>query len=254
MPRRTLTEINAGSMADIAFLLLVFFLMVTTISTEKGILRQLPPPLPDDPDIPDVRQRNVFEVLVNANNNLLVEGEYMKVKNLKDAAIEFLIADGVFTDLVENENLPLREWVRKADVQAQIDQLEQLLAAAPDEDKKKPIRKAITDWGKKMGAIEFFGEFKQLPGSALISMQNDNNTNYDTYIQVQNELESAVNQLRDDICIDNFGITYGELSKNYDRVKNDEKASAVFKKQLYAVQAVYPQRISEAEPKNLGQY
>ncbi len=241
-------------MADIAFLLLVFFLMVTTIDTEKGILRQLPPPLPDDPDIPDVRQRNVFEVLVNANNNLLVEGEYMKVKNLKDAAVKFLIADGVFTELGENENLPLREWVRQADVKAQIDQLEQRLAAATSEDKKKPINKAIEDWEKKLGAIEFFGEYKELPGSALISMQNDNNTNYDTYIQVQNELESAVNELRDQLCLDKFGITYTELSKTYDRLKNDEEASAIYKKQLYAVRAVYPQRISEAEPKNLGQY
>jgi hypothetical protein len=162
MPRRTLPEINAGSMADIAFLLLVFFLMVTTIDTEKGILRQLPPPVPDDLIIPDVRQRNVFEVLVNANNNLLVEGEYMKVKNLKDAAVKFLVADGVFTDLIENEDLPLREWVRKADVQAQIDQLEQQRAAATTEEKKKAFNNKIEDWEKKMGAIEFFTRSSQV--------------------------------------------------------------------------------------------
>lgn len=254
MPRRTLPEINAGSMADIAFLLLVFFLMVTTIDTEKGILRQLPPPLPPDPDVPEVRQRNVFEVLVNANNDLLVEGEYMKVGKLKDAAVEFLIADGVFSDMPEDENLPLREWVRKADVQTAIDGLEQLRAATNDEDKQKSFDKAIDGWGKKMAAIEFFGEYKELPGSALISMQNDNNTNYDTYIQIQNELESAVNQLRDELCLSNFGVTYTELTKAYDRLKGDENASAIFKKQLYAVRSVYPQRISEAEPKNLGKY
>ena len=254
MPRRTLPEINAGSMADIAFLLLVFFLMVTTIDTEKGILRQLPPPLPPDPDVPEVRQRNVFEVLVNANNDLLVEGEYMKVGKLKDAAIKFLVADGVFSDMPEDENIPLREWVREADVKSQMDNLEQLKAATDNEDKRESLDKAIENWDKKLAAIEFFGEYKELPGSALISMQNDNNTNYDTYIQIQNELESAVNELRDQLCMKHFGISYSELAKTYERLKGDEKASEVYKRQLYAVRSVYPQRISEAEPKNLGNY
>ena len=86
MARRELQEINAGSMADIAFLLLVFFLMVTTIQTEKGIFRQLPPPIPPDFEIPEVRERDVFVVLVNSKNQLLVEGRPMDLGRLKDAA------------------------------------------------------------------------------------------------------------------------------------------------------------------------
>jgi biopolymer transport protein ExbD len=254
MPRRDLPEINAGSMADIAFLLLVFFLMVTTIDTESGILRQLPPPVPDDIDVPEVRERNVFQVLVNANNDLLVEGQFMKIYELKDAARTFLIGDGVFDDQPADENLPLRLWVREADIQAQVDQIDQLIASTDNEDKRENLEDAKGLWTRKLLAIEMFGEYKELPGSALISMQNDNNTSYDTYIQVQNELESAVNELRDELCLTHYGVTYDELSKTYDRLKNDEEKSKPYKEQLYAVRAVYPQRISEAEPKNMGQY
>ena len=73
-------EINAGSMADIAFLLLIFFLVTTTIASDKGILNVLPPK--QDPNVPppDIKknERNIFNVLINANNDLLVEGEYRR--------------------------------------------------------------------------------------------------------------------------------------------------------------------------------
>jgi len=68
-------EINAGSMADIAFLLLIFFLVTTTIAEDKGILVRLPPWSDEEPDITKLKERNVYSVLVNANNQLLVRGE-----------------------------------------------------------------------------------------------------------------------------------------------------------------------------------
>ena len=77
---RMSNEINAGSMADIAFLLLIFFLVTTTIASDKGILNFLPPK--QDPNVPppDIKknERNIFNVLINANNDLLVEGEYRR--------------------------------------------------------------------------------------------------------------------------------------------------------------------------------
>jgi len=75
---RTSTEVNAGSMADIAFLLLIFFLVTTTIASDKGILNILPPKM--DPDNPppkiDLNERNIFNILINLNDQLLVEGEF----------------------------------------------------------------------------------------------------------------------------------------------------------------------------------
>ncbi len=89
MARRSAPEVNAGSMADIAFLLLIFFLVTTTIETDSGINRKLPP-IQDEQDPPPLKERNIFIVLINSNGDLLVEDEPMDLKNLKQAAVQFL--------------------------------------------------------------------------------------------------------------------------------------------------------------------
>ena len=89
MAKRKIPEVNAGSMADIAFLLLIFFLVTTTIETDAGLDRKLPPLEPPDTDV-IVKQRNIFTVVVNQNNQLLVEEELMQLKDLRAAAIAFL--------------------------------------------------------------------------------------------------------------------------------------------------------------------
>jgi biopolymer transport protein ExbD len=83
-------EINAGSMADIAFLLLIFFLVTTTIDVDKGITVKLPPWSDDAPEIQQMRSRNVFSVLVNAQDQLLVRGELTEIDDLRERAKEFI--------------------------------------------------------------------------------------------------------------------------------------------------------------------
>ncbi len=83
-------EINAGSMADIAFLLLIFFLTVTKIDTEKGIKVKLPPWSEEEPPDVDVTDRNAFVVLVNSRDELLVEGERTDITQLKIKAKRFI--------------------------------------------------------------------------------------------------------------------------------------------------------------------
>lgn len=87
---RMTNEINAGSMADIAFLLLIFFLVTTTIAEDKGILVKLPIWSEDEPDITKLKERNVFAILVNAQNQLLVRGELMRIEELRSFAKEFI--------------------------------------------------------------------------------------------------------------------------------------------------------------------
>ena len=91
MGARKSPEINSGSMADISFLLLTFFLLTSSINTDLGITRKLPPPLdPNAPVPPPIKERNVFVVLVNSRNDLMVEGRPMNVKDLKKATKDFL--------------------------------------------------------------------------------------------------------------------------------------------------------------------
>lgn len=94
-------EINAGSMADIAFLLLIFFLVTTTIVEDKGILVKLPPWSDEEPDITKLKERNVFSVLVNAQNQLLVRGEPAQVSQLRERAKEFISNPSRREDLAE---------------------------------------------------------------------------------------------------------------------------------------------------------
>ena len=90
MARRATPEVNAGSMADIAFLLLIFFLVTTTIEKDKGIARQLPPKQEDIPEDVIIKDKNLFIVNVNKDDQLLVEEELMELKDLRQAAIDFI--------------------------------------------------------------------------------------------------------------------------------------------------------------------
>ena len=186
-------EINASSMADIAFLLLVFFLVTTTMDSDLGLSRLIPPPLHEDmPKPPEIKQRNIFEVLVNSNDQLLVEGDIMQVAELTEAAKEFI--------------------------------------ANPNDDVKLPA--------KILKEVDFFGNVEV--SKQVISLQNDNGTSYNMYIQVQNELARAYNELRNELAMEKFGKTYDYFLETKDKAK------------VKAIRKIYPQRISEAEPKNVG--
>jgi len=201
MARRNAPEINAGSMADIAFLLLIFFLVTTTMDVDTGLTRKLPPPVEDEMEKPpEVKQRNVFQVLVNANNDLLVEGDIMDVSNLRESAKEFIIGDPNFID----EEMP--------------------------EGKETTI--------PLLGTI--------MVSKQIVSLQNDRGTDYGMYIAVQNELVAAYNEVRNEFAERKFGKTLSQLEKE---AENSKTAEA----QLDAVKDFYPQRISEAEPKNAGE-
>ncbi len=99
---RMKNEINAGSMADIAFLLLIFFLVTTTIVEDKGVLVKLPPWSEEPPDITKLKTRNVYSVLVNADDQLLVRGEEMKVSELRDNAKIFIKNPQKLENMAEN--------------------------------------------------------------------------------------------------------------------------------------------------------
>ncbi|MDE7072783.1 MAG: biopolymer transporter ExbD, partial [Bacteroidales bacterium] len=86
--------INGGSMSDISFLLLTFFLLTSSIDTDLGIARKLPPPLPPDAPKPEIHDRNVFKVAVNFRDELQVQGKLADVADLRAMAKEFLANPG----------------------------------------------------------------------------------------------------------------------------------------------------------------
>lgn len=199
MSRRNAPEVNAGSMADIAFLLLIFFLVTTTIETDQGINRKLPPiEPPDDTDV-QIKEKNIFTVLVNRNDQLLVEDKLMELKDLREAAIAFLDngADGTCSYC---------------------------------QGSKDPLS-------------------SDNPEKAVISLQNDAETSYGAYIAVQNELVAAYYFLRDRECKAKHGKTFRELEAMFDDPKTPENVKNRLEPMLKEIQEMYPQKLSEAEPK-----
>ena len=98
---RLKNEVNAGSMADIAFLLLIFFLVTTTIAEDKGVLVKLPPWSNEPPEITQLNERNVYSILVNANDQLLVRGEPKNIKDLREDTKGFIMNPEGRSDMAE---------------------------------------------------------------------------------------------------------------------------------------------------------
>ncbi|RKE95397.1 ExbD/TolR family protein [Ichthyenterobacterium magnum] len=93
--RNSAPEVNAGSMADIAFLLLLFFLVSTTISMDTGINRKLPEPCPKNVDcFTEINERNILRITLNAENKIYVEDQVVSLEDLKLIAKDFLDNNG----------------------------------------------------------------------------------------------------------------------------------------------------------------
>ncbi len=189
---RPVPEINAGSTADIAFLLLIFFLVTTTMDVDAGLQRRLPPMPDKDQQQSDARinKRNIIVVKISSSDRLFAGDEILDVSQLKDKIIEFV------TNPANLDNLPEKE----------------------------------------VKEIEGFGPYPVSKG--VISLQNDRGTSYKSYIEVQNELVKAINEIRDNFSMSNFGKKYIALSEDQQRI----------------VREAIPSNISEAEPKDVTKH
>ena len=182
MARRENPEINAGSMADIAFLLLIFFLVTTTMNVDSGVSKKLSEKPPADYVPPVIKEKNIFEVNINRNNELLVEGERMDIKNLKEAAIDF-IDNGGGEGKTENG-----------------------------------VATGRCDYCKG----ERSESSSDHPNKAIISVQSDRLTEYGTYLAVQDQLLKAYTTLRNRLSIEKYKIPFTELEEAYKDDKNNE--------------------------------
>ncbi|MBM3434563.1 MAG: biopolymer transporter ExbD [Bacteroidetes bacterium] len=184
--KRAVPEINAGSMADIAFLLLIFFLVTTTMDVDKGLLVKLPPWTEESSEEQDIKEKNIFVVLVNAQNQLLIEDEYASLEDIRRLAKEFIDNNG---------------------------------------DGSCEDCRGLRDPNSSDN-----------PRKAVISLQNDRGTSYKTFVTVRNELLGAYAELRNDLAERKYGRDYQSLNET------DKEA----------VNEIYPQFISEAEPVKIG--
>lgn len=189
---KKIPQINASSMADISFLLLIFFLVTTSMDVNQGLARRLPAPVPPDQKVDDteINKRNLLVVKINSLNQLMVQGQEMDVKQLKEEA---------------------KKFIANVDDQPHYPKLYE------------------EDFGAPFGVVRYTKEH-------VISVQNDVDTQYQAYLNVQNELVAAYNELRDECARKYFHVGFNELDEEWQK----------------KIQKIYPQKISEAEPKNYG--
>ena len=188
-PARKNPVVDMTAMCDVAFLLLTFFLLTSSINTDLGITRKLPPPIDPTVKPPDVKERNILKVLVNKSDRLLVQSKPIDISQLRAVAKDFL------SNPTNDLNLP--------------------------EIEEKTI--------ENLGTVRV--------SKGIISLKNDRGTSYDMYIQVQNELTAAVNELRDELSKQRYGVKFKDLT-NADYID--------------AVSKAVPVAISEAEPEDIG--
>jgi len=179
--------LNASSQADIAFLLLIFFLVTTSMNVDQGLYRQLPPPQDNVDNHDKVNERNIFIVLINKDNQLAIEGELADISSLTERTIEFITNPKDKADLAEK-----------------------VMASKKLEDATKENKvEDMKNWKK---LIEQFGDIGITKG--VVSLQNDRGTNYETYIAVQNAIVAAYNITRDKFSQEQFGKVFDELSSD----------------------------------------
>lgn len=159
-------EVNSGSMADIAFLLLIFFLVTTTIASDKGIAMLLPPkPDPNQEEIDfKLQERNIFKILANSNDQLLVEDEPFKgtMDELKEDVKKFVL----------NFGQPSEEGLR-------------VYNSLPAE-----LKSYINQYGKDPKSSD-----DPTSGNAVVSFKANRGTSYDLYIQVLDAVNAAYNEI-----------------------------------------------------------
>ncbi|MBT8282391.1 MAG: biopolymer transporter ExbD [Muriicola sp.] len=189
-------EVNAGSMADIAFLLLIFFLVTTTIETDAGLDRMLPPMEPPEDNVV-IKQKNIFTVNINKSGQLLVEEELTNLKALRSKAMAFLDNGGDGTC--------------------------NYCKGRKDESSSDN------------------------PSKAIISLKNDRETKYGTYITVQNELVGAYNELRNREAQRLYGRDFTDMEAEFLNPETPSSIRDELKEKVKRVQDLFPQKLSEAE-------
>ena len=171
--KRKVQDINAGSMADIAFLLLIFFLVATTMNTDTGLVRMLPPMPPEDQKQEDikVKERNLFLVFINGRGDIMAgasgKQEPIDLHQLTERTKEFIV------NPMDDENLP--EKVKR--------------------DNELP------DGSKWVYPVS----------EGVVSLQTTRDTGYQSYVMVQNKIPHALNEVRAEVAQRKYGAKFSDL-------------------------------------------
>ena len=261
MAKREIPEINAGSMADIAFLLLIFFLVTTTMDKDTAYIRQIPKKLKTETPPPDIEDRNICEIKANNQNQLLFRGKPLEnPDDISEKIIEFYqMNEGLSETQTEIQisnkgyqgyNYPFYSFVTKSEIQRHIDEEYAHLDNAEENGNEDMIEfydKAIQEWQEKMKAVRTLNidMLHEIHPQAHIRVVVQQMTDYELFAKIQSEIEEALFELRDKASKKYFNESYHTMKTRRAMDKADKNGD---QPKLDVLEVLYPGRIIEVRP------
>ncbi len=274
MAKREAPEINAGSMADIAFLLLIFFLVTTTMDKDVAFIRTIPKKVETDVKPPPIQEKNVYSIKINAK-------QLIQAKPLSFKFGDSIIGPDEIDQLnrkIKNFYLVNRDKKEGRDVnypyysfgskeeytKRMMDAMNRLdIYEAQDPEENPQINKyieqalnEIDEWKKKLEIIKLYStasgkkEMPEIAPQAHVRLESFMDTDYSAYIAVQSEVERAVTEMRDKESKEIFGITYTNMKTYYEQKKlEDTPRVREYRNKMDLIELLFPLRLIEVKPK-----
>ncbi len=249
MAKRELQEINAGSMADIAFLLLIFFLVTTTMDKDTAFVRSIPKKVEVVQDPVPVEERNILAIKANNQNQLMVRGEiFNDPAQISEFILKFYKTNEINNDVANNFPLYSHTSMKQID-----DNIRLVEAEAEELENKGAVKSMIEfkytqleEWVKKKRALELLGgtDLPEIHFQANIRIEVQQATSYEIFAQIQTEIQEAIYKLRDDKAQELWSESYGTLKRKFDAENGAQE-----KAKLDLLDILYPARIIEVTPK-----
>ena len=251
MAKREIPEVNAGSMADIAFLLLIFFLVTTTMDKDTAYLRTIPQKIKVDKPI-ELEKKNVL--LIKANNEqFFIRGKIFENPDLiSDYIIKFYQFNRNRVGEIYNSEFPLYFYTNISDAEADfnsaMERLNKLKNAGVTSGPKYDMTNEIFSKAEKnFYGLKLYGApVPTISGEAHIRIEVKESTPYSTFAKIQAEIEEALFILREEEAKKLFNEGYGALSRKAEQEKGNKELGYKF----FLLEHLYPQRIIEVAPKN----
>ena len=248
MAKRDIPEINAGSMADIAFLLLIFFLVTTTMDKDQAYRRNIPKKVNVPPSTDPVEERNVFLIKANNQNQIFIRDAVVPMDDISEKVLKFYRTNE--KKIVDLE-YPFYSRISMEEIDVEIRKVEreiEVLENTPNSDDFITVKnQALDAWIKKKNALALY-KGKTLPeinSQANIRIEVSIATQYEIFAKIHAEIEEALTELKNEEAKRLFDETFEVL-----RRKNELDASGMAEKnKLDLLDLLYPARIIEVTPK-----
>ena len=249
MAKRDIPEINAGSMADIAFLLLLFFLVTTTMDKDQAYIRNIPKKVEVPPDNIEIQERNILSIKANSQNQLMVRGDvFSNPDDISDYILKFYRTSEIVNK--PEENFPLYSTATIELCIKKMDELTEQIDVADmngDGDLVTFLISAQDEWNKKKKALMLYGktELREIDKQAHIKIEVQKATAYSIFTRIHNEIEEALVELRNKKCKELFGEPFTLVKQRYNQDGDNRDRDIID-----LIEILYPAKIIEVEPKN----